>query len=267
MVDQISKTSGYYITKAPGDLIQFIQFPHVSTRFPNTPEIDNKTVRQALNWAVDKQALASKVGQGFFSVAPGPWAPGNWAYPDNTASLAYGYDPDKAKQLLHDAGFDQGFTLHFGTSVGFSLMDKELMEATVPYFQAIGLNVDFIPLEWAAFDPARDQNKFSAYYLGLTGGANDPDDVVAFYMTSKGRARGFYGTDPELDQVIWHGTEIVDMEERKTYYQNTVYPKIMDVAPWIFLWTPNTLFGVDNRLDYTATQFGWVDAMRVKPKS
>jgi peptide/nickel transport system substrate-binding protein len=266
MVDQISKSSGFYVTKAPGDLIQFVQFPHVKTRFPNTPEIDDKRVRQALNWALDKQALADKVGQGFFTVAPGPWAPGNSAYPSNAASLAYGYDPAKAKQLLKDAGYGDGFTLHLGTSVGFSLMDRELMEASVPYFQAIGLTVDFIPLEWAAFDPSRDQNKFSAYYLGLTGGASDPDDVIAFYMTSKGRARGFFGTDPELDQVIWHGTEITDEQERQKYYRETVFPKILDVAPWIFLWSPNTVFGVDARVDYAATQFGWVDAMRAKPK-
>ena len=267
MVPQIESSGTAYITSAP-DLrrIQFIQFPHVGTRKENTPEIDNKLVRQALNYALDREAIVEAVGQGQFQVVPGPWNRESWAYPENAEELGYSYDPERARELLAEAGYPDGFTFYLGTSVGFSPMDNELMQATVPYFQDIGLEVEFIALEWAAFDPARDENQFSAYYLGLSG-SGDPHGSPNQYMTSQGRTRGFYDTDPELEEVIWEGATIVDFEERQQYYQEVVFPKIIDVAPWIFLWTPTTNIAVDNRITYQQGPEPWVDVMRMAPAS
>jgi peptide/nickel transport system substrate-binding protein len=264
MVPQIEASGTAYITRSPEWRIQFIQFPHVDTRKENTPEIDNKLVRQALNYAIDRQAIVDAVGQGFFEVVPGPWFNGSWAYPDNAEELGYTYDPEKAKELLAEAGYPDGFTLYLGTSNGFSLMDNELMQATVPYFQDIGLDVEFTSLEWAAFDPARDEKQFSAYYLGLFGNT-DPHGAPNQYMTSQGRARGFYNTDPELEEVIWEGAKIVDFEERQKYYQEVVFPKILDVAPWIYLWTPITVVAVDNRIEYQAGPKSYVEVMKMQP--
>jgi len=266
MVPQIESSGRAYISRSPEWRIQFIQFPHVDTRKENTPEIDNKLVRQALNYALDREAIAEAVGQGNFEVVPGPWFNGNWAYPDNAAELGYTYDPERARELLAEAGYPDGFTLYLGTSNGFSLMDNEMMQATVPYFQDIGLEVEFTSLEWAAFDPARDEKQFSAYYLGLFGNT-DPHGSPNQYMTSQGRARGFYNTDPELEEVIWEGAKIVDPEERATYYHEVVFPKIIDVAPWIFLWTPLTIVAVDDRIEYEASPKSYVEVMKMRPAS
>jgi peptide/nickel transport system substrate-binding protein len=266
MVPQIESSGKAYITRSPEWRIQFIQFPHVDTRKENTPEIDNKLVRQALNYALDREAIVTAVGQGNFNVVPGPWFEGSWAYPENADELGYHYDPERAKELLAEAGYPDGFTLYLGTSNGFSLMDNELMQATVPYFQDIGLDVEFTSLEWAAFDPARDEKQFSAYYLGLFGNT-DPHGSPNQYMTSQGRARGFYNTDPELEQVIWDGAKIIDFDERKKYYQEVVFPKILDVAPWIFLWTPTTIVAVDNRIDYQTGPKSFIEVMQMKPAS
>lgn len=265
MVPQIEASGTAYVTSAP-DLrrIQFIQFPHVGTRREDTPEIDNKLVRQALNYALDREAIVTAVGQGQFQVVPGPWQMDSWAYPENAEELGYSYDPERARELLAEAGYPDGFTLHLGTSNGFSPMDNELMQATVPYFQDIGLEVEFTSLEWAAFDPARDENQFSAYYLGLSGDG-DPHGSPNQYMTSQGRTRGFYDTDPELEEVIWEGATIVDFEDRQQYYQEVVFPALIDVAPWIYLWTPTTNIAVDNRIEYQQGPEPWVEVMRMSP--
>lgn len=264
MVPQIEGSGAAYITRSPEWRIQFIQFPHVDTRKDNTPEIDNKLVRQALNYAIDREAIVNAVGQGNFEVVAGPWFNGSWAYPENAEAMAYTYDPERAKELLAEAGYPEGFTLYLGTSNGFSLLDNELMQATVPYFQDIGLDVEFTSLEWAAFDPARDEKQFSAYYLGLFGNT-DPHGSPNQYMTSQGRARGFYNTDPELEEVIWEGAKIVDFEERKEYYQEVVFPKILDVAPWIFLWSPITIVAVDDRIEYQTGPKSYVEVMQMRP--
>ncbi len=265
MVPQFENSGTTYVTRSPEWRIQFIQFPHVDTRKADTPEIDNKLVRQALNYALDREAIVTAVGQGYFEVVPGPWFAGSWAYPPNADELGYHYDPEKAKALLAEAGYPDGFTFYLGTSNGFSLMDNELMQATVPYFQAIGLEVELTSLEWAAFDPARDEKQFSAYYLGLFGNT-DPHGSPNQYMTSQGRARGFFNTDPELEKVIWEGSKIVDFDERKKYYQEVVFPTIIDVAPWIFLWTPITVVAVDNRIEYQASPKSFIEVMNMTPK-
>lgn len=266
LVPQIESSDNAYVLTAPGLRIQFIQFPNVATRKEDTPEIDDKLVRQALNYALDRETIASAVGQEFFNVVPGPWAETSWAYPENADELGYTYDPDKARELLAEAGYPDGFTLYFGTSNGFSLMDNELMQACVPYFEDIGLDVEFSSLEWAAYDPARDENQFSAYYLGLSG-TTDPHGSINQYMTSRGRLRGFYDTDPGLEEVIWEGATIVDFAEREAYYQDTVFPTIIDVAPWIFLWTPFTISAVDNRIEYQQGAQPYIEVMKMTPAS
>lgn len=264
MIPQIESSGSAYIASAPGLRIQFIQFPHAGTRHADTPEIENKLVRQALNYALDRETIASAVGQNYFEVVPGPWPRSSWAYPENAQEVGYTYNPERARELLAEAGYADGFTLYFGTSNGFSLMDNELMQACVPFFEDIGLTVEFSSLEWAAFDPARDENQFSAYYLGLTG-STDPYSSPNQYMTSRGRTRGFYDTDPELEAVIWEGATIVDFDERQAFYQDVVYPATIDVAPWIFLWTPTTIAAIDNRIAYEQGGWPFVDVMKMSP--
>ncbi len=262
IVPQIESSDNAYVSISPDLRIQFIQFPHDSTRRENTPEIDNKLVRQAFNYALDREKIANVIGQGYFEVVPGPWPGSSWAYPENAEELGYQYNPERARELLAEAGYPDGFTFYFGTSNGFSLMDNELMQACVPYFQDIGVEVEFSSLEWASYDPARDENQFSAYYLGLSG-STDPHGSINQYMTSRGRTRGFYDTDPELEEVIWEGATIVDFEDRQAYYRDVVFPAIIDVAPWIFLWTPSTIVAVDNRITYQQSQQPYVDVMRM----
>lgn len=263
MLDQIDGSEDHYTTMEAGVRIQFIQFPSEAARREDTPEIEDKRVRQALNYALDVDTIAETVGRGVFTPVPGPWYGRSWAYPDNAEEIGYSYDPERARELLAEAGYEDGFTLYFGTSNGFSLMDAELMEACVPYFEDIGLTVEFISLEWASYDPARDNNEFSCYYLGLSG-SPDPHGAMNFYMTSQGRERGFYGMDPEIDEIIWEGAEIVDFEERRQYYHEVLYPAVIDIAPWIYLWTPNNVWGVDNRIEYQATPDRSLDIMDVR---
>jgi len=223
-------------------------------------------VRQALNYAIDRKTLAEKVAMGNVQVVPGPWSSGHWAYPPNAEALGYTYDPAKAKQLLTQAGYPNGFTLTLGTPVGRYLADKELMEATIPYFEAIGVKVDFIALEWSSYGPTRDKGAFSAYYLGLSDGAGDPHGIT-YYFTAEGRARGFFGTDPELDKLVAQGVEMTDEAKRVAFYHNTLFPKIIDTAPWIFLWNLVDVYGVSNLLEWTPRSDELIDVFEIKVKN
>ena len=90
-------------------------------------------------------------------------------------------------------------------------------------------------------------------------------DKIHAVLQGTPNRRGFYNTDPELEEVIWEGAKIIDFEERKTYYQEVVFPKIIDVAPWIFLWTPISIVAIDNRIEYQASPKSYVEVMKMRP--
>ena len=261
LIPSIKDSAEAHLYEVPGGSIRFIQFPSVHARRADTPEIEDKRVRQALNYAIDKETIAETVGAGYHVVTPGPWTPGHWAYPDNAEELAYDYDPEKARDLLIEAGYEDGFTLYLGTPVGFIAQDKEMVESMIPYFEAIGIDVEFMAYEWSTYGPMRDDNVFSAYFLGLSGAADDP--CVRFYMTDEGRTRGWHDTNPEFNEIILAGLEIMDHEERTQYYQEVVFPAVIDEAPWIFLFASNQLYGVSSELEIVPRYDGWVNMMEI----
>lgn len=266
MHEEVENTDGFHLLRTEGSNgVNFFQFPHAGNRPEDTPEIDVKEVRQALNWAVDVQTVAEAIGQGMVTPVPGPWAAGHWAYPDDAWDQAYGYDPDRARELLAEAGYEDGFTLHFLTTTGFSPLDRELSEACIPYFEDIGITVEFTALERAAYSQVRDDAGSSMYYLGL-GGSTDPHVNIDLYFSARGRERAFYGTDPELDDILIEGSVIVDEDERRTYYQDVVFPAVLDVAPWVFLWSLSNSLGLRDGIDVPAETFvkGWIDVMKIE---
>lgn len=266
MHGDIENTDGYHLLRTEGsDSVNFFQFPHAGNRPEGTPEIDVKEVRQALNWAVDVQTVAEGVGQGMVTPVPGPWAAGHWAYPDDAWDQAYGYDPDRARELLAEAGYEDGFTLQFLTTTGFSPLDRELSEACIPYFEDVGITVEFTALERAAYNQVRDGAGSSMYYLGL-GGSTDPHVNTDLYFSARGRERAFYGSDPELDDILIRGSEIVDEDERREYYHDVVFPAVLDVAPWVFLWSLSNSLGLRDGLSLPAETFvkGWIDIMQIE---
>lgn len=72
------------------------------------PPFDNVKVRQALSFAVNKQAIMDAVYQGTGQIAKNPIPPTMWSYNDEIKD--YEYNPEKAKQLLKEAGFEKGFS-------------------------------------------------------------------------------------------------------------------------------------------------------------
>src|SRR5690606_17570627 len=106
-------------------------------------------VRQALNYAVDKEALATDLFGGYASVSNGQLlAPGWFGYDPDIKP--YPYDPEKATALLKEAGA-HGQTISLYAPSGRWLKDKELAETIAAYWEAAGLKVQFRVLAWADY--------------------------------------------------------------------------------------------------------------------
>ncbi|BCQ43954.1 hypothetical protein ERHA55_14810 [Erwinia rhapontici] len=127
--------------------------PHVWFLLLNTKEkpFNDKRVRQAVNYAVNKQALVDKVLQGSAQVADGP-IPSAFTWAANKEVSPYPYDPEKARALLKEAGAE-GATLNFYVTEGGSGMLDPIPMATAIQadLKAVGLNVTIQTWEWNTY--------------------------------------------------------------------------------------------------------------------
>jgi peptide/nickel transport system substrate-binding protein len=117
----------------------------------NDPITSNKLVRQAINLAIDRQGLATTLLRDTVKPAYDVQAPANAAFVENTA--AYGYDPDKAKQLLAEAGYPNGFETTMMTSVDGSgqIIPVPMAEYIQQDLAKVGIKIKLDTTEWISY--------------------------------------------------------------------------------------------------------------------
>src|SRR5438034_7242040 len=109
---------------------------------------DDKRVRQALNYAVNREAIVRDVLKGTGSLSAGPVLPGTWGA--DAGLKPYPYDPERARKLLADAGYPGGFTTSMWVPESGSGMQSPVAMATVMQsnLKAVGVNVTLQSFEW-----------------------------------------------------------------------------------------------------------------------
>jgi peptide/nickel transport system substrate-binding protein len=224
--------------------------PHLWFLILNTrePPFSDKRVRQAVNYAIDKQALVTNVLQGTATVATSVVpAAFEWAYDDTLKP--YPYDPDKARQLIRDAGAD-------GKTVGFMVAEGGSgMLAPVPMGTAIqadlakvGLKAEIRTFEWNAY--LAEVNQGLAGKAGLAEMAwmtNDPDTLPYLTLRSdavpeKGGFNSGYYSNPEVDRLLDQARRSTERNERVDLYRR-IQRIVHDDAPWAFIanWKQNAV--------------------------
>jgi peptide/nickel transport system substrate-binding protein len=137
--------------RSSGFNVQLKPYPHTILFFLNAydPPFNNPKVRQALEYAIDRDKMCDGLLNGLCAPAyqfvyPGhPWF-------DNTVGKRYAYDPAKAKQLLAEAGFGSGLTINMAYPTGGSgnMWPQPMMELLQANFKAVGVDMQISPLEW-----------------------------------------------------------------------------------------------------------------------
>jgi peptide/nickel transport system substrate-binding protein len=198
-------------------------------------------VRQALNYAVDKQAIVEKV---VFGLATPAVAPLPEFLIKNTRIGFYEYNPQKAKQLLAEAGYPNGFKMTIIHPVGRYIQDKQIAEAVQSYLRDVGVEVELKTTDWPTFvqlvrKPLDEQvQSHQAVLLGWGYWLYDPHpQLVGQFHSSqwpdKGLAPAFY-KNTRVDELLDQAAATVD-EAKRTQLYSEASKLIWDDAPWIFL--------------------------------
>ncbi len=211
--------------------------------------ITDKRVRQAFMVGVDRQALMDVVlkGQGRLvnQTIIGP----EWAQYDDLDE--YAYDPERAKALLAEAGWDSSQTIELIWEQG-----SQAVELCAPVFQQqmaeIGVQVTLTPLDESAFEQrVLDDMDFDLAWFGGGAYGLDPDVSSTYYACANWTPNGGNTThycNEELDELFVAGRGTPDIEERREIYHQAAKILNEDV-PTIFWWSENMIWGINKRVE------------------
>ncbi len=220
------------------------------------PFFRDRRVRQAIAHAIDKQEIVDVVLFGLGTVATGPYVPHTWPYDPEVKR--YGYEPEKARELLREAGWKMGrdgvlekeghrFEFTILTNIGNSL---RMNTATIIQWRLaqIGIKVHIRVLEFSTFiNEFIDKRRFEAVLLGWSIGL-DPDQYDIWYSgKTKEKELNFVSySNPEVDALLERGRRTFDIGERKKAYDR-MQEILAEDLPYIFLYVPDATVIVNGR--------------------
>jgi peptide/nickel transport system substrate-binding protein len=199
---------------------------------------DDKRVRQALNYAVNKDAIVKDVLKGTGASSRGPVLPGTWGA--DPALKAYPYDPERAKKLLAEAGYPNGFSTTLWVPESGSGMQAPVAMSTVMQsnLKAVGVNVALQTMEWGAYLAKLRTKEQELFALSWMAGTEDPDMVMypllhSSQWTPVGPNRALY-KNPRFDALLQQARVTTDQAKRAQLYREA-QRILVDDAPWVFV--------------------------------
>lgn len=196
---------------------------------------DDPKVRRALSYAIDRQNIVDTVFFGRGSTITGGLLPSNSPAYEASLKNTYTYDPEKAKSLLKDAGYDvkslPSLKLMSTSTYAFH---QGVGEVTQAEFKKVGIATDLDLPEWATAVERGNKGDFQYRVHGLGMDSIDPDSLTTFFRTGSayGQATGF--TDPEIDKLLSQGRAETDTGKRKDIYVQ-IEKRLLDSQPFTYL--------------------------------
>jgi peptide/nickel transport system substrate-binding protein len=243
-VDRVKSAS--QVRVEPRQLVQYYWLSLNQT----DPRFQDVRVRQAFDYAIDRQAIITAVEKGYGKPANTAIVPAFKAYYDPSHEGQYAFSADKAKQLLSDAGWTAGpggvlqkdgqpfqFTMDVGQR-GVLQPTNELIQQNL---KAVGIQADLNSMEWNAYIQkvvvSRDYSATVNWWVY----PNDPDVFPYFHSTTAGKGFNIPGyKDPKLDDLLTKVQTETDLAKRKQAVTD-LQTFMADNLPYIFLWYPEEI--------------------------
>ena len=184
----------------------------------NKAPFDNALVREALSYAIDRQLLVDALNMGSGQPADAIIAPGVFGY---YSTGVREYNPEKAKELLAEAGYPDGFSAKLWVNDNQSRI--EMCQVIQAMLSEIGVEVSVDVMEFGAFIAATTNGEHDMAYFGWTTSSGDAD--CTYYSLEHSSQQGAAGNrtfiaDPDVDALIEAGRSSNNADERLEIYKN-----------------------------------------------
>lgn len=252
------------------------------------PLFQEKKVRQAIAYAINKKEIVDGVLLGLGKPATGPFPPSSWAY--NPEIKDYEYNPEKAKKLLAESGWadtDKDGWLEYQYPVSairyparfeFTLITNQgnkaralAAEIIQMHLQKVGIKVNIRIVEWSTFvHQFIEKRNFEAVILGWSL-SRDPDQFSIWHSSQKepGKYNFVSYENPKIDRLLEEGRKTFDLEKRKKIYWQ-IHKILNEEQPYCFLYYPDSLPVVHKRFlgpEVAPLGLGWNFVKWYAPKN
>ena len=212
------------------------------------PPFDDVRVRQAINYAVDFESIKVALLGGFGERSATIVNPPN----ENPDLEPYPYDPDRAKELLAEAGLADGFEITMDAPSGRYIKDAEMAQAIAQNLEDIGITVNLRVLEWSVYAgeliPSGEVDEL--FFLGL--GSPFTGEQELFYVHPDYSLNFTRWNNEEYNELYDQLTNSLDEAER-TDLMNQLQEIVMTDCPWIPVWHQVDFYGVAGNLEWEAS--------------
>ena len=216
---------------------------YLSTAYEQGPTADVR-VRQAISYAIDTQALIKHLLNGNGVPAAAPVTQFSFGY--DPALKPYEFNPQKAKDLLAQAGYKDGFEIKFQTQPGFY---KDLSEAVAGMLEKVGIRAKLEVLPDAQFDELYEKGKLAPLWTnGYTIWQGSPEPLVGVFFKT-GMPRAHYHND-QMDRLIATFQGTTDQTKRSGAL-NAALRMLHDDAAWSYLFVAGDAYGTRKTVKWT----------------
>ena len=228
----LERESNLEILRAPGTVLGYLAF---NTR---EPILNNLRVRQAVAYAIDRTAIIHYLFRDFARPAYSLLPPESWAY--NADIPHYDYNPDRARQLLEQAGYPAVNGVRFHLTMKTSTDESPRLVAAVlqQQLREVGIALDIRTFEFATFLSDVIRGAYQVHTLRWVGGNEDPDIFEYVFHSAKFSPHGgnrTYYANPRVDALIDQARGELDQNARKQMYAE-IQRILAEDLPYIDLW-------------------------------
>ena len=209
-------------------------------------------VRKAIDYAIDNAALAEHALKGGGVPTRTRVGPGNFGHNPELYD-EYNYNIDKAKELLKEAGYEDGFEMTFQSPRGRYLQDAEVSEMIVGMLAQVGITAKLEFMEWSNFVEMRTAKKNGdAYLIGLGNSMFDGAYSVDWYRAERFEGETDYKND-EIEKLLDESAVNMDEASREEQIQKIEEIAAEDV-PHVILYQESINTGVNDRVNFVPTK-------------
>lgn len=238
--------AGVQVIRYPVDRVFYIAFNNLTSGIGQPTE--DVLVRQAMNYAVDREAIIEALFDGAASLSTGFLTPGNLGY--NTALAPYAYDPGQARDLLAQAGYPNGFEMDFACPAGAYTNFEQVCEAIQGFLSEVGIRTNLEIMESGRYWDLEAEKALPPIF-GDSWSERSGEALPRLLGALGGWDASFSAwSDPVIDDYLERIGTTIDREARANLYSE-LHAYMYENPPFIYLYSPETFEAIrTNVRDY-----------------
>ncbi len=237
----LTGSSKYKVLSTPS-----ARFMYLTPRMDH-PILANTKVRQAISYAIDRESIVKNILGGYGIPLGTPLPQGFFGYEESFKATPY--DPEKAKALLAEAGYPNGFEIDMATCAGRYLMDKEVAEAIVGQLAKVGIKAKLKVEEWGVYTQKIFSKEQAAIFLVGWGNSTFDADGNYYSLLKTGERMAYY-SNAMLDDLLVRARGTMDQQLRASLYHEA-NQHFVDEQPLTVLYQNKDVYGTSSRLVWT----------------